>query len=65
MAVAVKIFQPDKVKMEKLDAAKAAVQRVANEYRAEAEVTSRDDAGLPIARLTAAPQRRIFGRHIG
>jgi hypothetical protein len=59
MTVKVKVYQPDSITHpEKLEAAKAAIQRVADENDCIAEITGRDEDGKPLYKLTATPTKK-------
>ena len=60
MTVKVKVYQPawTPTHPEKLENAKAAVQRLADENDCIAEVIGRDDAGKLLYKLTATPTKK-------
>ena len=59
MAVKVKVYQSGAITHpEKLEAAKSAVQRLADENDCIAEVIGRDDAGKRLYKLTASQSKR-------
>jgi hypothetical protein len=59
MTVKIKIYKPGSITHpEKLEDAKAAVQRLADENDCIADIIGRDEAGKPLYKLTASPTKK-------